>query len=99
MEVRGISPKKCESIAAEVQQIFALRGLMQFLVQYDIRSKYAMRAYQRWGSGAVDMIAANPYLLCSHGIDLEFQKADAWRREWTSLPPAASAFRRAWSTS
>ena len=77
LEVRGISPKKCEAIAAEVQQIFALRGLMQFLVQYDIRSKYAMRAYQRWGSGAVDMIAANPYLLCSHGIDLEFQKADA----------------------
>ena len=45
-EIRGISPKKCEDIAAEVQQIFALRSLMQFFTQYDIRSKYAMRAYQ-----------------------------------------------------
>lgn len=77
LEIRGISPKKCEAIAAEVQQIFALRSLMQFLAQYGIRSKYAMRAYQRWGAGAMDLLAANPYLLCSPGIDLEFQKADA----------------------
>lgn len=77
LEIRGISPKKCEAIAAEVQQIFALRSLMQFLAQYDVRSKYAMRAYQQWGTAAMDMLAANPYLLCMPGIDLEFQKADA----------------------
>ena len=35
LEIRGISPKKCEAIAAEVQQIFALRSLMQFLAQYE----------------------------------------------------------------
>lgn len=77
LEIRGISPKKCEAIAAEIQQIFALRSLMQFLAQYEIRSKYAMRAYQRWGTGAMDLLAANPYLLCTPGIDLDFQKADS----------------------
>lgn len=77
LEIRGISPKKCDSIAAEIQQIFALRSLMQFLAQYEIRSKYAMRAYQNWGTGAMDLIAANPYLLCTPGVDLDFQKADA----------------------
>ena len=50
---------------------------MLFLSQYDIRSKYAMRAYQHWGTGAMDMLAANPYLLCSSGVELDFQKADA----------------------
>lgn len=77
LEIRGISPKKCESIAAEVKQIFSLRVLMQFLAQYEIRSKFAMRAYQRWETGAMDLIAANPYLLCTPGVDLEFEKADA----------------------
>ena len=77
LEIRGISPKKCEAIAAEVRQIFSLRTLMLFLSQYDIRSKYAMRAYQHWGTGAMDMLAANPYLLCSSGVELDFQKADA----------------------
>lgn len=77
LEIRGISPKKCEAIAAEVQQIFALRTLMQFLAQYEVRSKYAMRAYQKWGTGAIDLLSANPYLLCTPGIELDFQKADS----------------------
>lgn len=77
LEVRGISPKKCDAIASEVRQIFALRSLMQFLAQYDIRSRYAMRAYQKWGVGAMELLTANPYLLCTPGVELEFQKADA----------------------
>lgn len=76
LEIRGISPKKCESIAQEVKEIFALRGIMTFLSQYGIRSKYAMRVYQRFGSGAREMICANPYLLCASGIDLEFRRAE-----------------------
>lgn len=76
LEIRGISPKKCESIAQEVKEIFALRGVMTFLSQYGIRSKYAMRVYQKFGSGAQEMICANPYLLCGTGIDLEFHRAE-----------------------
>lgn len=76
LEIRGISPKKCENIAAEVKEIFALRGLMTFLSQYGIRSKYAMRVYQKYGSGGIDMICANPYLLCSSGIELEFSRVE-----------------------
>lgn len=76
MEIRGISPKKCETIAQEVQKIFALRSLMLFLQQYNIRSRYAMRAYQCYGSGAKEMILANPYLLCGMGIELPFEKAE-----------------------
>lgn len=76
LEIRGISPKKCENIAAEVKEIFALRSIMIFLSQYGIRSKYAMRVYQKYGSGGRDMICANPYLLCSSGIELEFQRVE-----------------------
>lgn len=76
LEIRGISPKKCENIAAEVKEIFALRSIMTFLSQYGIRSKYAMRVYQKFGSGGRDMICANPYLLCKSGIDLEFRRVE-----------------------
>lgn len=76
LEIRGISPKKCENIAAEVKEIFALRSIMTFLAQYGIRSKYAMRVYQKYGSGGRDMICANPYLLCSSGIDIEFKRVE-----------------------
>ncbi len=76
LEIRGISPKKCENIAAEVKEIFALRSVMTFLSQYGIRSRYAMRVYKKYGSGGMDMICANPYLLCSSGIELEFGKVE-----------------------
>lgn len=76
LEIKGISPKKCENIAAEVKEIFALRGIMTFLSQYGIRSKYAMRVYKKYGSGGIDMICANPYLLCSSGIELEFSRVE-----------------------
>lgn len=77
LEIRGISPKKCDAIAQEVKQIFALRSIMLFLSQYGIRSSYAMRVYQRYGNGAKELICANPYLLCGAGIELPFEKAEA----------------------
>ncbi len=86
LEIRGISPKKCESIAQEVKEIFALRSIMTFLSQYGIRSKYAMRVYQRFGSGARELICANPYLLCSSGIDLEFRRVEKLAHELHIAP-------------
>jgi len=88
LEIRGISPRKCESITAEAKQIFALRRLMEFLQVYNIRSKYAMRSYQKWGNGAIDMLAANPYLLCSTGVELDFGKADTVARGMDFSPTA-----------
>lgn len=81
MEIRGISPKKCESIAQEVQQIFALRSIMTFLSAYGIASKYAMRAYKKWGAGTIEMVSANPYLLCTSGVELDFHKVEALAKD------------------
>lgn len=86
LEIRGISPKKCENIAAEVKEIFALRGIMIFLSQYGIRSKYAMRVYHKYGSGGRDMICTNPYLLCSSGIDLEFRRVEKLAHDMNIAP-------------
>ncbi len=77
LEIRGISPKKCDAIAKEVEHIFALRSLMQYLAKYDIHSRYAMRAYQKWNTLAKTLIEQNPYLLCTAGVELPFQKADS----------------------
>lgn len=85
MEIRGISPKKCEAIEKEVKKIFALRNIMTFLSQYGIRSKYAMRVYQKFGCGAKEMLCSNPYLLCSSGIDLEFRKAELLAKDMMIL--------------
>ena len=75
-EIKGISPKKCEEIAAEAQKLFCLRNLMTFLSQYEIKSRFAMNTYRKYGSDAMTLLKLNPYLLCTESIDLEFNKAD-----------------------
>ena len=51
MQIKVISPKKCESIAAEVKKIFNLRILMTYLSGYGVRAQYAMKAFQKWEIG------------------------------------------------
>lgn len=80
-EIKGISPKKCEDIAAEAKKLFALRTVMGFLSQYEIKPKFAMMTFQRFGPDSIELIQNNPYILCSEGIDLDFRKADEIARD------------------
>lgn len=76
-QVKGISAAKCEEIAAEARQLFALRCIMTFLQKYEVKSQYAMNVYRKFGSDAIDLMKLNPYILCGDSIDLEFTKADS----------------------
>ncbi len=76
-EVRGISKKKCDEIADEARKLFSFRLIMSFLSAYDVKPRFAMKAYKKYNSDAIELIKMNPYILCGEGIDLEFSKADA----------------------
>ena len=78
--IKGISPQKCEEIAASAKQIFGLRNLMSRLQTYDIPASVAMRAYRKWDADAWDLIQENPYRLCMVGVDLEFRQAEKLAR-------------------
>lgn len=76
LRIKGISPQKCEEIAAAAQEIFGLRSLMGKLAEFAVEPSVAMRAYRRWGAAAWELIQENPYRLCGAGIELEFRKAE-----------------------
>lgn len=75
-EIKGISAKKCDEIAAEAKKLFSLRCIMSYLSQYEVKSNVAMKTYQKFGDNAIDMLKVNPYLLCGDSIELDFRKAD-----------------------
>lgn len=77
VKVKGITASKAEEIAIEFKRIFGIRALMIFLSQYDIPPSAAVRSWRRWGQYAVEIIKENPYIMCSEGIELEFDKAEA----------------------
>ena len=76
LDIKGISPKKCENITSEIKQIFNLRKLMTWLSKFEIKARYAMKAFKKWGFQSMEVIQSNPYLLCSYGVELEFSKAE-----------------------
>ena len=81
MEVRGMTRKKCEEVAAEAHHIFALRGVISYFEAYGIKSRYAMRAFRTWGEACRDRIEENPYLLCNESVGVSFRAAEQFAHE------------------
>ncbi|MBQ7131777.1 MAG: ATP-dependent RecD-like DNA helicase [Oscillospiraceae bacterium] len=74
--IKGISPKKCESIAQEFAQLAGVRRIMTYLSAHGVAASYAMSAYKLYGFEAIEIIEDNPYILCNHPISLSFPKVD-----------------------
>ena len=76
-EIKGISTAKCQEIADEARKLFALRCILSFFSQYDIKSQFAMRTYRKFGGDSMQLLQLNPYILCGDTIELDFRKADS----------------------
>lgn len=76
LRIKGISPQKCEDIAAAAQEIFGLRSLMGRLQAYGISPAVSMQAYRRFGVASWEVIRENPFCLCEPGIGLPFRQAE-----------------------
>lgn len=74
--VKGMTEKKVDSISQQLKQLFGIRRLMNFLSQYNISPVVAVRVWKKWGQFSIDAINENPYMLCGHGIELDFYKAE-----------------------
>lgn len=75
-EIKGISLKKAKEISQSFRRQVGLRRLMEFLYQHGIQPQVAMRLYQFYGDSALELVEANPYILCSELIGAPFSEAD-----------------------
>lgn len=76
-EIRGISEAKAQRISEEFKRMFGVREVMLFLGEYGVTPAESMRVWKLWGAASVDRIKQNPYLLCTEGIAVGFERADA----------------------
>ncbi len=75
-EVKGISKRKAEELVQEFNQMFGMRMVMIFLSSHGLSSSQSVKVYKKWGPMAMDLLKANPYLLCGGEFGVEFEKAD-----------------------
>lgn len=76
-ELKGITPMRAQRICAEFKKMFGVREVMLFLGEYGVTPAEAMRVWKVWGVNTVERVKMNPYLLCTEGLRIGFERADA----------------------
>ena len=75
-EVKGISVRKAQEIAAQMEEKRDLRDAMIFLQQYGISNTYAIRIYETYGPQLYSVMRENPYRLAEDITGIGFKLAD-----------------------
>ncbi len=76
-QISGISVKKAEEIGEAFAAQFGLREVMLAFAEYGLTPSEAVRCFKRFGMKTVDTVRENPYVLCSSGLRIGFERADA----------------------
>lgn len=75
-EIKGISVKKAQEIAVQVEQQKELQNAMIFLQKYGISFSQSVKIYDRYGNRIYTIIKENPYILAREMEGIGFQTAD-----------------------
>lgn len=75
-EIKGISVSRAEQIGQSFEEQSKIRSVVMFLQQYGITPNYAVKAYKRFGSDAIEQIKKNPYILSQEIRGIGFKTAD-----------------------
>ncbi len=73
--IRGITPKRAQAISEDFKQKAGIRASMLFFREF-FGAAMTVRIYKKWGSSAVDIAKANPYLLCEEIEGIGFERSD-----------------------
>ncbi len=74
-DIPSISARKARDIGEIFRTQFGMRNVMMFCSAY-LSPSASVKVYQKWGTGAIDMIRENPYILCGNIHGIGFEKAD-----------------------
>lgn len=74
-EIKGISKDRAREISDEFKKRAAEREALIALEKYGMTTSECLKVFKVFGPRSVDTVERNPYLLCSEGIGITFEKA------------------------
>ncbi len=75
-KVKGITDKRAREITESFREQMGLRRLLEFLTQFELPVSLAVPLYRRFGTGAMEMLRRDPYLLVDEPFQVDFGLAD-----------------------
>ncbi len=85
-QIKGISKEKAEKISNDFKSQFAVRNIMMSLETYGMTPNECIKAYRLFGSNAVEKVLENPYDMCSGGVGIGFERAEAIAEKLPNAP-------------
>ncbi len=76
-QIKGISADKAQKISEQYKTQFGLSAAMVFLSKYSVTANEALTAWRRFGASLIDMVDADPYILCVPELGIGFERIDA----------------------
>ncbi|MDO4517120.1 MAG: ATP-dependent RecD-like DNA helicase [Bacillota bacterium] len=75
-KIKGISPKRAETIRRSLCMQLSMRRLLDFLSAHDLPLQIGMPLYRQYGEMALTVVKADPYLLVNEPLFVPFPSAD-----------------------
>ena len=75
-KIKGISLSKAREMGQSFCAQFGLREVVMTFGSYGLTPNEALRCWKKFGPSTLTKIKANPYLLCTSGLRIGFEKAD-----------------------
>ncbi len=76
LEIRGIGPSTVERIRESWEKHRGIQQIMIFLTGHGVAPGIAVKAFRKYGPGAVDVVRSNPYRLAEEVFGVGFLTAD-----------------------
>ncbi len=76
VKINGISKKRALEIGEEFVKQQGMRNIVMYLQKFGITPVSAVKVFKRFGSGAVDAVKENPYVLSESVYNIGFKTAD-----------------------
>ena len=75
-KIKGLTDKRAREIAESFREQMSLRRMAEFLAHFDLSVALAVPLYRRFGTGAMEMLRRDPYLLAGEPFRVDFSRAD-----------------------
>jgi exodeoxyribonuclease V alpha subunit len=81
LEIRGIGPSTVERVRESWEKHRGIQQIMIFLTGHGVAPGIAVKAFKKYGAGAVDVVRSNPYRLAEEVFGVGFLTADRIARQ------------------
>jgi exodeoxyribonuclease V alpha subunit len=81
LEIHGIGPSTVERVRESWARHHGIQQIMIFLTGHGVAPGIAVKAFKRYGAGAIDVVRSNPYRLAEEVFGVGFLTADRIARQ------------------